>query len=153
MLRSRSKLVTLRDTISLTIFDDWVPRESEDCCTFHEQESGTLRLRLSIGQHEAADCSLDELIDALFFSEPSERLGDDLRLRFQVEPEWENGQEIFAYSWTIAVPVDGRRVRTAEFNYNVSAGREGDPDILSEIEHIDDMIRSARFAVDHGPTG
>lgn len=148
----RSRPVTVRETISLRVPEHWIAQEAEDCCTFHEQESGSVRLRLNIGEHQAAGRSLEDLMEALFFGEPSEALGKDLRLRFQVEPGWENGQEVFAYSWTIAMPVNARQVRTAEFTYSVSAGRECDPEVVSEIALIDGMIRDGQFVAKGPPT-
>lgn len=146
MSTAPSKLFTFRETVSFEVPDDWIETyEDGERCTFHEQETGVARLKLRIGQYEATDCSLEDLIDSLFFGEPCEQLAENARLRFQVEPDREEGREVFAYSWTVAVPIHNCQVRTAEFSCSVPAGREGDPEVLAEIDRVDRMIRAARF--------
>ncbi len=140
----------------------WVEEYSDmDGGMFYEDGPDTGTLRVTVLTIEAPAASGKTLLEDVLEKVLRQRrisadkvhyVGQNAVVRFEEEAV-ENGTRIRIFYWLFVNPVLPRNARIVTFSYTVLASQAETPEVLRELEILDDEVVQTEFAAELGIVG
>jgi hypothetical protein len=122
-------------------------------------DTGTLRVKVITieAPAEVDTISLNKVLEALLQQRKGSvydvrHIGQNAVMRYQ-EPSVENGTRITIFYWVFVNPILPRNARVVTFSHTVLGPQAKTPEVLRELEMLDNEIIRTEFALQLGVVG